>query len=408
MFKNKANFLISLKYIIVSGASKGFNYILLFYFAIGVYSEQYITILLLLSLEQILSLLLPLNHSSLIYSKSITNYKLITNKMTTNSIVMVLLFVFSYIIFNNQVSDYYEVDNITVFISIFVSMLINSYLVHLTNYYKIIEEHRKALVVQALFLISFLCIILLTLVLQNVIVAFFLGKALGLLIVLIILKSSNLLGFDFKISFLSIDELKKVLNLFSVSALGWASQLGFLNFAKLYSTSEELIKMGYILNVYGVFLLLSIGVNSIYAPLVKKHLLKDHVNMAIKIKSKTLMIYLLIAFIAYILYIILSNMDFSFSDKVKDIISIIPYSILVLVFNSFNWVVQPFYLINDKFKNYNLINIISYILWGLFVIVSLFLEYKNFVVFLLSIHFIKSAFAFYYAKRTFISRGKIY
>ena len=120
MFKNKANFLISLKYIIVSGASKGFNYILLFYFAIGVYSEQYITILLLLSLEQILSLLLPLNHSSLIYSKSITNYKLITNKMTTNSIVMVLLFVFSYIIFNNQVSDYYEVDNITVFISIFV------------------------------------------------------------------------------------------------------------------------------------------------------------------------------------------------------------------------------------------------------------------------------------------------
>lgn len=407
MFKNSSNFIISLKYILVSGASKGFNYILLFYLAIGIYSEQYITILLLLSLEQILSLLLPLNHSSLIYSKSITNYKLITNKMTTNSMVMVLFFVISYALFNSQISDYYDVDNITVFISIFVSMLINSYLVHLTNYYKIIDNHRKALIVQVLFLTSFFSIIILMLILENVIVAFFLGKAIGLILILIILKNSNLLAFGFKISFLNIDELKKVFNLFSVSALGWLSQLGFLNLSKLYSTPDELVKIGYILNIYGVFLLLSIGINSIYAPLIKKHLQEENVNKAIRIKSKTLMIYLLVAFVIYILAIILSNMDFSFNDKVSVIISIIPYSIVILVFNAFNWSVQPFYLINDKFKTYNIINIISYILWGLFVVFSMFLEYKNFVVFLLSIHFIKSAFAFFYAKKTFASRNQI-
>jgi len=407
MFKNSANFLISLKYIFISGASKGFNYILLFYFAIGVYSEQYITILLLLSLEQILSLLLPLNHSSLIYSKSITNYQQITNKMTTNSIVMVFLFAIIYLVFNSQVSDYFEVDNVTVFISIFVSMLINSYLVYLTNYYKIIEQHGKALAIQALFLISFLCIILLMLVLENILVAFFLGKALGLLAVLIILKFSNLLGFDFKISFLSMNELKKVLNLFSVSALGWVSSLGFLHLAKLYSTPDELVKIGYILNVFNIFLLLSIGINSIYSPLIKKLLLQNSINKAVKIKSKTLMIYLLIAAIVYILTIILLNVDFTDNIKMKTIISIIPYSILALVFNAFNWVVQPFYLINDKFKNYNIINIISYILWGLTVFVSIFLEYNNFIAFLLSIHFIKSAFAYCYAKKSVLSRGSI-
>ena len=407
MFKNSANFLISLKYIVISGASKGFNYILLFYFAIGVYSEQYITILLLLSLEQILSLLLPLNHSSLIYSKSITSYKQITNKMTSNSIVMVLLFASIYFVFKSQVSEYFEVDNTIVFISIFLSMLINSYLVYLTNYYKIIEEHKKALVVQALFLISFLCIIILMLVLKNIVVAFFLGKALGLLIVLIILKSSNLLGFDFKLSFLSTNELKKVLNLFSISALGWASSLGFLHLAKLYSTPDELVEIGYILNVFNIFLLISIGVNSIYAPLIKKYLLEKNINKALQIKTKTLVLYLLIALIFYILSVILSNIDFSFNNKIKAIISIIPYSIVVLVFSAFNWVVQPFYLINDKFKNYNIINIISYVLWGLFVVVSVFLEYKNFVVFLLLIHFIKNAFAFFYAKKTFISRKQI-
>lgn len=407
MFKNSANFLISLKYIFISGASKGFNYILLFYFAIGVYSEQYITILLLLSLEQILSLLLPLNHSSLIYSKSITNYKQITNKMTSNSIVMVLLFTSFYFIFKSQVSDYFEVDNTIVFISIFMSMLINSYLVYLTNYYKIIEEHKKALVVQALFLISFLCIIILVLVLKNVVVAFFLGKAIGLLIVLIILKSANLLGFDFKISFLSTNELKKVLNLFSISALGWASSLGFLHLAKLYSTPDELVEIGYVLNIFNIFLLISIGVNSIYAPLIKKYLLEKNVTKAIKIKTKTLILYLLIAVTFYILSTILSNMDFSFNNKIKAIISVIPYSILVLVFSAFNWVVQPFYLVNDKFKDYNMINIISYILWCSFVVISISLGYKNFIVFLLVIHFIKNGFSFFYAKQTFISRKQI-
>lgn len=406
MFKNKTNLLISIKYIIVSGASKGFNYILLFYFAIGIYSEQYITILLLLSLEQILSLLLPLNHSSLIYSKTILDYKLVTNKMTTNSIVMVLLFVIIYFLLKEQVWEYFEVKNTIIFLSLFVSMLINSYLVYLTNYYKIIEQHGKALLVQALLLTSFLTIVLLILILKDVVVAFFLGKAIGLIIVIMLLKPLKLFGFSFSFSLLSKEELKKVFNLFSVSALGWASGLGFLNLAKIYSTPAELVEIGYILNIYNIFLLISVGVNSIYAPLIKRNLIDLNKVQAFRIKMKTLILYLFIAFVTVLLYYVVSNINLNFNNEVEAIISVFPYAILLFVLNGFIWVAQPFYLINDKFKNYNLINILSYILWGLILICCLYFGYRNFILFLVMIHFIKSALTFFYAQMDFMEFEK--
>ena len=86
---NDNKFFKSLSYIVVSGASKGLNYVLLLYLAVGQYSEQYIAILLLFSLEQILSLVLPLNQSNIIYSKSISDYKLITNKLISSSLIIV-------------------------------------------------------------------------------------------------------------------------------------------------------------------------------------------------------------------------------------------------------------------------------------------------------------------------------
>ncbi|MFH4969233.1 hypothetical protein V8G61_13590 [Gaetbulibacter sp. M240] len=404
MLRVNRNVLISIKYILVSGASKGLNYLLLLYFAISAYSDRYITILLLLSLEQILSLLLPLNHSTLIYSKEITDYKLMANKMTTNSILVVLFFFFISFIFEEQISNYFQTQNLIVFFSLFSSMLINSYLFFLTNYYKMIEQHENALKVQAFFLISFLTIILFTIFLKDIVLAFFLGKAIGLVIIILILRRLNLLGFNFGIKFLSKNDLKAVFNLFSVSALGWLSGWGILNFSKLYSPQDELLKVGYILNLFNVFLLLSIGINSIYAPLIKKELSIKNYKISKKIKLKTLFIYLIIAFTVYLFYLVLIKIDFNFNDKTNSIISTIPYVILLMIFNALNWVIQPFYLINNKFKTYNIINILSFSIWVLIVVISMYFGYKNFIFFLLLIHFIKSVLAFAYAEKFYLNR----
>ncbi|MFP4844589.1 hypothetical protein [Winogradskyella sp. PE311] len=280
-------------------------------------------------------------------------------------------------------------------------------MVYLTNYFKVIGEHNKALIVQALLLISFISIVVFIVFIEDVVLAFFLGKAIGLFIALVILGLYNLLGFSFSVKFLNKEELKNVMNLFSVSALGWLSGLGFLNLAKIYSSAEELVKIGYILNIFNVFLLLSIGINSIYAPVIKKHLQNQNNFRALKIKTKTLLGYLLVAILTFAFYLVISSFDFGFNERVVAIISIIPFVILIYMFNAFNWVSQPFYLVNNKFKNYNLINLLSYGIWILVLVGSIYSGYKNFIIYLILIHFIKSVLSFMYAKKYFMNKNYI-
>lgn len=401
--KKNIFFLNSLKYIIVSGASKGFNYLLLLYLAIGAYSEQYVTILLLFSLEQLLSLILPLNNPNIIYSKSILEYKLITNKLITNSILLVSIYLVIFLLFRKYFYQYFEADKMIVFFSIFFSMLINSYLVYLTNYYKLVEKHSKALLIQGLLLISFLSIVVSILLINNKVVAFFVGKTIGLFLVLIIVKFLKLNLTKYKFITLNKDELKKIFNLLSVSILGWVSGLGFMNVAKIYSSPEELLKIGYVLTICNVFLLISISINSVYNPLVKKYLIQGDINKTLKIKTNTLLIYLSIALLSFLLYYILYN-TINFSHKIQEVSEMIPYSILIFVFSIFQSVVHPFYLINDKFKCFNLINIFSYILWVLIIVVCTYFGYENYIWFLITIYFLKAGIAYVYAKQYFMNK----
>lgn len=191
----------SLKYIFVSGISKGFNYLILLYFAVGIYTEQYITILLLLSFEQLLSLTLPLNNSSIIYSKKIEDYGLITNKLISSSLLLTLVYVLGFFLIRDQIYKYFNINEILIFISIFISIIINAYLVYLSNYYKLVEKHNSALLIQLFFLISFISIVAFIFVIENKILAFFLGKTTGLLLILIFLKAFklDLIKFKFKL-----------------------------------------------------------------------------------------------------------------------------------------------------------------------------------------------------------------
>ncbi len=402
MFKINKRITDSFSYIFVSGASKGFNYILLLYFAVGIYSQQYVSILLLLSLEQILSLLLPLNQSSIIYSKSISNHQNITNKIITSSFLVVFVIILMFFLLKNVIYNYFDVHLIIVYISIFVSMLINSYMVYLTNYYKLIEEHKKALLIQGLLLITFISIIGSILFFKNIIVAFFLGKAIGLLIVLAIVIAFNLQKFQFKLDYLNWTEIKQILNLFSVSILGWLSGLGFMNLAKQYSNTNELAEIGYILNVFNVFLLFSVGVNSIYGPIIRNHLMQKALNKALIIKSRVLIIYLSVGILFFLAYLLFS--EFNLDQKSKTIISIVPYVLLIYIFNAFNWVSQPFYLILNKFKDYNLVNIITYVVWAFLILICSFFEYQNYIWFLIAIHVFKGLFSYFYAKMNFMTR----
>lgn len=394
-------FLNSLKYIIISGASKGFNYLLLIYLAIEGYSDQYVAILLLLSLEQLLSLLLPLNNSHIIYSKTITNYNRITNKLISSSIIVSVIYFLIFFCFKNSIYTYFGVNYLVIYISLFVSMLINAYLVYLTNYFKIIEKHNKALLIQALLTISFLFIVIFMIFLDNKILSFFLGKALGLVVIFIIVKLLNYNEFKFKFRLLNLDEFKKMINLFSISILGWISGLGFMNLAKIYTTSEELVKIGYILTICNVFLLINIGINSVYNPLIKKYLLFDDFKATLKTKNYTLLIYLTVALVSIVLYYSFVNI-FSFNNnKINNILLIFPFTVLIFSLNSFQSVSQPFYMINEKFKTYNVLNILAYVIWIVLLFSCLSFGYSNFIWFLMGIHFFKALFSYSYASNTF-------
>ncbi|KAB1066521.1 hypothetical protein F6U93_13950 [Tamlana haliotis] len=401
MAKNIGFFLNSIKYIVVSGASKGFNYILLLYLAVGAFTEQYVIILLLLSLEQILSLLLPLNNPNIIYSKSISQYEVITNKLISNSLIVILLYLLLFVVFREFIYEYFEVNNLLVYLSIVVNILINSYLVYLTNYYKLIEKHQTALLIQALLLISFVSILVSVLIFDNKISSFFVGKAFGLTIVLVIITFLKLNLSKFSFTLLNTSELKKIINLLLVSVLGWVSGLGFMNVAKIYASDEELLKVGYILNICNVFLLISIGVNSVYNPLIKKYLNVNNIK-ALRIKRNTLLIYVLIAAISYLGYLLLMNFDFS--GEIETMVSVIPYAILIFLFGAFQSVVHPFYLITDRFKDFSYLNILSYLFWIGLMLICTYYGYDNYIWFLVIIYMIKSGFAYFYAQKMFTGK----
>lgn len=390
----------SLKYILVSGASKGFNYLILLYFAIGIYSDQYVTILLLLSLEQLLSLLLPLNNSSIIYSKNILDYNAITNKLISSSLLMVLAYLILFLFFQKSFFNYFGINSVIVFLSIFCSMLMNAYLVYLTNYYKLIEEHNKALLIQFLFFVSFIAIVIFVLVLENKIIAFFLGKTLGLFLMVFLVKVLKLDLTKFVFKTLNLSEYKRILNLFSVSVLGWISGLGFMNVAKIYSSPENLVTIGYILNLWNIFLLISTGINAVYHPLIKKFILQKKFNKARNAKTKALLIYLAISLLCFLLYSFVDYTSILESyPKANAVFSVIPYTILMFSLSVFYYVTHPFYLSNDKFGIFNILNLISHSIWVLTIIICTYLGLENYIWFLVLLYFLKSMLLYFYAEK---------
>jgi len=389
----------SLKYIFVSGFSKGFNYLILLYFAVGIYSEQYVTILLLLSLEQLLSLLLPLNNSNIIYSKNILIYDKITNKLISSSFLITAIYLLLFLIFKQNFYTYFETKNSLIFFSIFISILINAYMVYLTNYYKLVEEHNKALLIQSIYFISFISIIIFVFIFENKILAFFFGKCIGLILMLILVKIFKLDITKFRTSYLNLEEWKKIINLFSVSILGWLSGLGFMNLAKLYADPENLATIGYILNIWNVFLLISTGINSVYNPLIKKYILQDNFIKAKTSKNNVLLIYIAVSFLVLGAYYLidLSKILESYG-KVDEVFSVLPYTILIFLISAFYYVIHPFYLANDKFGVFNRINIISHLLWGSLILILTYLNLKNYIWFLVFLYFFKCISLYVYAQ----------
>jgi len=152
-------------------------------------------------------------------------------------------------------------------------------------------------------------------------------------------------------------------------------------------------------------LLISIGVNSIYSPLIKKHLTKNELNIGLKVKSKTLAIYLLIAGVVTLFYVLLINVGFVFSEKIEKVLSVVPYAILLFVFNIFHWVAQPFYMVNNKFSKYNIINISSYMGWVILIMICSYFGFQKYIWFLIGIHMIKGLLSYFYARKYFMKRN---
>ncbi|MEO9571762.1 MAG: hypothetical protein ABJH82_11905 [Polaribacter sp.] len=272
-------------------------------------------------------------------------------------------------------------------------------MVYLTNYYKLIEEHNKALLIQFLYFISFIVIITAVFIFENKILAFFLGKSVGLILMLILVKIFKLDIIKFKPIYLDLEEWKKIINLFSVSVLGWLSGLGFMNLAKLYADPENLVTIGYILNIWNFFLLISTGINSVYNPLIKKYILQDKFIKAKASKNNVLLIYIAVSFLVLCAYYAINFTGILESySKVDEVYSVLPYTILIFLISAFYYVIHPFYLANDKFGVFNRINIVSHLLWGSFILVLTYLDLKNYIWFLVFLYFFKCVSLYVYAQ----------
>ena len=394
MMNNHKNLFNTLKYIFISGISKGLTYLLLFVFALKFSSSDYINLLLLISFEQFLNIILPLNNTNIIYSEKIHDYQTITNKLTSSSILLVIFFVFTYYFTGSYIADYFNNSNYLLYLSIFINVFFNGYFTYLISLLKIKEKHSAALHVQSLYFIIFISIIISLFIFNNKLFAYFVGKTFGFILMLVIVKYLKLNPVNnFRFKRLNTRETKIIINLISIGILGWISGLGFMNLAKIYASGDILIRLGYILNIWNVFLLISIGINSVYFPKVKKHIINNNLKVAISIKFKMLAIYLAISLLFYILYLIYKSsglLEINSNDKLNDIILEFPNAILLFALTSFYYTINPFYLIKDKFATFNILIIISFIFWALVILLCSFFNMSNFILFLILLYAIKS------------------
>lgn len=383
-----------IKYILVNGFSKGGYYLLLL--VVGFYStsESYLQLLLFFSLEQLIYLITPLNKSVILLSNKEQNVDNIFSNLFSYSILVCLIYIFSLIIFWEYIKNYFSYDVFIIYLLIPLNSLVISFIHLLQGMFNVKEYHSKSVYIQSLLLIPFFFSGVFVLFFNDPIFGFFLGKFSGLLMVIMILKLNNSLKpptFSLNISILNNNNIYYI-TVFSF--IGWLSGYGFLNIVKIFGVQSESLKVGYVLNIYSILFIIGNSISKVYSPRIKKLITDGYRMRAINLRRNTIFLFVCLSIsLPFCLIIIINIIDFRVFDV--NLNEIILYSSILFFLTSFTWLIQPFYYVENRFKEYSNLILFSTLISFFFIgMIIKYTSFGNFTLMLILLALVKSFILF--------------
>jgi hypothetical protein len=404
----------SFLYIFFEGLAKGGNQVLLLCVAALIGSDLYMKMILLISLQVIIMLLYIPNYTDVLYAIDINkerrNYK---SSLLIFSLMQYCIYLLLYFVFRARFYDFYGYTNdLLIFIILGIGIL--SCMIRFDSVdYQLRGKHSEAILYRSMpFGISFIASLVFFLLGEDKILSFFTGQFTGLLAFYCysLLKNREIRINSFKLD-LILNYGKRAKYSFLVAILGWSGGLGFLNFAKLFSESaNDLIQIGYAVNVFTIFLLLGYGIDQVFVPKLKL-IYKESLIRARALSKKVHVLYIVICFLGFLAYIgmkylVIENDYFenvAVIKQVADVFGATPIALFVFLLSSFHWVSTPFYQIADIYQEYFKLNLIAYMIPWLIILFAVYLGYHDLIVLYLFLWIIK-VFVPYFYVRNFLNR----
>ena len=359
----------SLLYILFEAIAKGGPQV--FLLMVVAQTASYDNLLLFISLEGLLALLFCSNYVEVIYSLNdkYAPKKVLDTIFSANLISLLFLGLIALIGYP-WIAEHYEYDNpLTYILIILVSFFIITYRFTVVKH-QVNEDHNTALTLKFVpFMLSFLFSMAGYLLIEDEFLGYYLGKAGGFTIAFIVfINKLKFKFFQFDMNILK-DYLSRIKRLIIIYVTGWLSGYGYLNIVKDSVDEATLSEMGYVLNLFTIFLLVSNGINQVFVPKLRKIYLNENTK-ALGFANKFHVLYFAVAGIALLVYKGVAN--FVDIEIVQKYVSYFCWACLIFVMASFDYVSKPFYMIVDKYNRFMIINILSNVLGFSLLIFAIF------------------------------------
>ena len=351
----------ALLYMIFEGLAKGGNRLILLYIAYALDADAYLTFLLLFSFGTLLPVFVLSNYHSVLYIL-IGKYRReqVFSSILTMTMSKVLLFIVLIFLFRTWLYDYFNYHYLYTYIAIAISAFFFVYFTFLLVYHQLEEQHGQAIYLMSLpFFTAFLGALAGVTLFEDKVAGFFIGKSAGFLIVFFyFLLKDKLFTLNFSIDKAFVKQyLSRSKFLFLTALSGWLSGYGLLNIGKLVSTTENVVRYGYLLNLYMLFVLIANGINQVYAPRIRK-LYAENLGKARSLSKTILLLYFGIGILAYGAFLVLEHFQYLLDDKIISMLSVFPYAVVVFLIASFSYISSVYICTTDSYKHFSLSSLV--------------------------------------------------
>lgn len=359
----------SILYILFEAIAKGGPQV--FLLTVVAKTVHYDNLLLFISLEGLLALLFCSNYVEVIYSLNdkYAPKKVLNTIFSANLISLLGLSIISLLAYP-WISSYYDYNQpITYLLILLVAFFIITYRFTVVKH-QVNEDHKTALTLKFVpFLLSFVCSVIGYFYFQDKFLGYYIGKASGFFIAfMVFINKLKFKFFEFDKAILK-DYFSRIKRLVIIYITGWLSGYGYLNIVKGSVDEATLSEMGYILNLFTLFLLVSNGINQVFVPKLRKVFLSQNIK-ALGFANKFHLLYFAVAGLALLAYTGVAN--FVEHEMVQKYVPYFGWACIIFCMASFDYVSKPFYMIVDKYNRFMSINILSNVLGFSLLIFAIF------------------------------------